>query len=220
MEARKRRAPPRQESASSEDNEASDDSESWHSDSSHTQRVPSLLNQEFVTWQEFTDGFKKHSEDTYQTYANRTSTSRAARNKRVTKHYQDRGEEPPDSELFHDETFPYYIVSYECTYAGKYRNRGKGKRPRQKVRSIGCKAKLNVLLQREEDSYHLKISMHQTSHNHSLGKYSHKRLPKKRLQLPAEELATVDMLRKAGLSRKKILRYIWDNTSSEHGRCA
>ncbi|KAK1930272.1 Zinc finger SWIM domain-containing protein 3 [Phytophthora citrophthora] len=74
---------------------------------------------------------------------------------------------------------------------------------------------LNILLQRKEESYYLKISVHQSSHNHSLDKYAYRRLPKNRLYLPAEELVTMDMLRKVGLSQKKILRYIRDNTSSE-----
>ncbi|OWY99423.1 hypothetical protein PHMEG_00029572 [Phytophthora megakarya] len=35
------------------------------------------------------------------------------------------------------------------------------------------------------------------------------------MKLPAKDLTTVDMLRKDGLSRRKILRFIWDNASCE-----
>ncbi|POM74259.1 Hypothetical protein PHPALM_8812 [Phytophthora palmivora] len=115
----------------------------------------------------------------------------------------------PESELFLDETFPYYLVSYACTHSGRHRSRCSGKRPRQTVRTIGCKAR------RDGESYFLKVSVHETEHNHRLGRDSYKRLPSNRLQLPVAELATVNMLRKVGLSRKKILKYIWDNTDSE-----
>ncbi|POM78762.1 Hypothetical protein PHPALM_3673 [Phytophthora palmivora] len=141
--------------------------------------------------------------------------SRTARSTRVQNHYTNQQGTAPESELFLDETFPYYLVSYACTRSGRQKSGGYGKRPRQTVRTIGCKARMNVLLQRDGESYFLKVSVHETEHNHRLGRDSYTRLPSNRLQSPVAELATVNMLRKVGLSRKKILKYIWDNTDSD-----
>jgi hypothetical protein len=74
---------------------------------------------------------------------------------------------------------------------------------------------LNMLLQHDGDAYILKVSVHNAGHNHHLGPKPFKRLHQNRLNLATKEVATVDMLRKVGLSRRKILRFIWDNTNSE-----
>ncbi|KAL4130570.1 hypothetical protein PRIC2_006566 [Phytophthora ramorum] len=143
----------------------------------------------YESWTAFETAFAAYSKATFQTFSKRTSTTRSARNKGIKDGYAKRNKETPEYELFLDESFPYYLVSYECTHAGKHRNRGMGKRPRHTVRSIDCKAKLNVLLQREGDRYFMK--------------------------LPKADVANVDMLRKVGVSREKILKYIWDHTDCE-----
>ncbi|KAG3083596.1 hypothetical protein PI125_g19711 [Phytophthora idaei] len=128
--------------------------------------VSSLVNERFDKWDEFLPSLKK-------TYVKRTSTSRDARNRSVQARYSAGGDPTPERELFQDETFPYYLISYECTHTGKHRTRGGGLRPRQHVRSTGCLAKINLLLWREQDSYFLKVSVH---HNHQIGKLSFKHL--------------------------------------------
>ncbi|KAG3050226.1 hypothetical protein PC121_g18502 [Phytophthora cactorum] len=122
-------------------------------------------------WDEFLPSFKN-------TYVKRMSTSRDARNRSVQARYSagGGGNPTPERELFQDETFPYYLISYECTHTGKHRTRGGGLLPRQHVRSTGCLAKINLLLRREEDSYFLKVSVHHNHQNHQIGKLSFKRL--------------------------------------------
>ncbi|KAL4110161.1 hypothetical protein PRIC1_001854 [Phytophthora ramorum] len=175
----------------------------------------SLQGEMYESWTAFETAFAAYSKATFQTFSKRTSTTRSARNKGIKDGYAKRNKETPEYELFLDESFPYYLVSYECPHAGKHRNRGMGKRPRHTVRSIDCKAKLNVLLQREEDRYFMKVSLHFSTHNHRSGRDEYVNLSENRLQLPKADVANVDMLRKVGVSRKKILMYIWDHTDCE-----
>ncbi|OWZ09543.1 LOW QUALITY PROTEIN: hypothetical protein PHMEG_00017738 [Phytophthora megakarya] len=138
--------------------------------------ILSLQGETFASWQEFESAFKEYFDDTSQELVKRASTSRVARNKRLTQIHADRRDEVPESELFHDEFFPCYLVSYVCTNGGEPRNRGSGN---FRVKPF---AQLAV---------------------------------RRRMKIPAKHLATVDMLCKAGLSRRKLLRFIWDNTSCE-----
>ncbi|KAG3135683.1 hypothetical protein PI126_g18142 [Phytophthora idaei] len=68
--------------------------------------VSSLVNERFDKWDEFLPSLKK-------TYVKRTSTSRDARNRSVQARYSAGGDPTPERELFQDETFPYYLISYE-----------------------------------------------------------------------------------------------------------
>ncbi|KAE9225799.1 hypothetical protein PF004_g11829 [Phytophthora fragariae] len=106
---------------------------------------------------------------------------------KIEARYAKAGSEAPASELLKNPEFPLYLVSYLCTHAWEPRNRGSGKRPRRNVRPVGCKAKLHVLQRREGD----------------------------RMRLNSSELADVNTLRRVGVARKKILKYIWENTDSE-----
>lgn len=76
-------------------------------------------------------------------------------------------------------------------------------------------AQLHVLQRREGDRYFLVVSVHHTEHNHRVGKTEYEQIPRHRMRLNSSELADVNTLRRVGVARKKILKYIWDNTDSE-----
>ncbi|KAE9107386.1 hypothetical protein PF010_g12283 [Phytophthora fragariae] len=87
--------------------------------------------------------------------------------------------------------------------------------PRRIVRPVGCKAKLHVLQRRDGDRYFLVVSVHLTEHNCRVGKTEYEQIPRHRIRLNSSELADVNTLRRVGVARKKILKYIWENTDSE-----
>ncbi|KAE9107517.1 hypothetical protein PF005_g12728 [Phytophthora fragariae] len=74
---------------------------------------------------------------------------------------------------------------------------------------------LHVLQRRDGDRYFLVVSVHLTEHNCRVGKTEYEQIPRHRIRLNSSELADVNTLRRVGVARKKILKYIWENTDSE-----
>ncbi|KAE8995795.1 hypothetical protein PF011_g16173 [Phytophthora fragariae] len=177
--------------------------------------TPSLLNKTFDSCDEFNSQFTAFCKRTHQHFYKRTSTTRQQRNTKIEARYAKAGSEAPASELLENPEFPLYLVSYLCTHAGEPRDRGSGKRPRRNVRPVGCKAKLHVLQHREGDRYFLVVSVHHTEHNHRVGKTEYEQIPRHRMRLNSSGLADVNTLRRVGVARKKILKYVWENTDSE-----
>ncbi|ETI51615.1 hypothetical protein F443_05080 [Phytophthora nicotianae P1569] len=73
------------------------------------------------------------------------------------------GKEPD----LYDETLKYYARTFICTHGWDFKPRGRGDRTNHTVR--GCKARLNAVLNRDKGVYTVRISKHQSTHNHSVG---------------------------------------------------
>ncbi|KAE8980055.1 hypothetical protein PF005_g21667 [Phytophthora fragariae] len=209
----------REESDESAYSEEEHDGEAEKTDTRYQENVlvstPSLLNKTFDSCDEFNSQFAAFCKLTHQHFYKRTSTTRQQRNTKIEARCVKAGSEAPASELLENPEFPRYLVSYVCTHAGEPRDRGSGKRPRRNVRPLGCKAKLHVLQRRDGDRYILVVSVHHTEHNHRVGKAEYEQIPRHRMRLNSSELADVNTLRRVGVARKKILKYIWENTDSE-----
>ncbi|KAE9253396.1 hypothetical protein PF004_g1525 [Phytophthora fragariae] len=215
----RQKRPAREESDESAYSEEEHDGEAEKTDTHYRENVlvatPSLLNKTFDSCEEFNSQFAAFCKRTHQYFYKRTSTTRQQRNTKIEARYAKTGSETPASEPFENLEFPLNLVSYLCTHAGEPRDRGSGKRPRRNVRPVGCKAKLHVLQRREGDRYFLVVSVHHTEHNHRVRKTEYEQITRHRMRLNSRELAEVSTLRWVGVARKKILKYIWENTDSE-----
>lgn len=109
--------------------------------------------------------FCRYQKETFQVYKLRTSNSVRDRNRETKKRAARLGKKP---DLF-DDTHKYYARTFICTHGWNFKPRGRGDRTNHTVRGIGCKARLNAVLNRDEGVYTVRISKHQSSHNHSVG---------------------------------------------------
>ncbi|KUF93547.1 hypothetical protein AM588_10004745 [Phytophthora nicotianae] len=110
-----------------------------------------------------------------------------------------------------------YAKTIICTHGGKHRYRGKGKRPRQEVRPMGCMTQINVCVQlvsEQPSKFAVCVSKTALTHNHKLGLRSYKHYAANRMSVNGEVLETVDSLWKAGAKTKSILKFIVENSDS------
>ncbi|ETO67853.1 hypothetical protein F444_15270 [Phytophthora nicotianae P1976] len=110
-----------------------------------------------------------------------------------------------------------YAKTIICTHGGKHRYRGKGKRPRQEVRPMGCMTQINVCVQlvsEQPSKFAVCVSKTALTHNHKLGLRSYEHYAANRMSVNGEVLETVDSLWKAGAKTKSILKFIVENADS------
>ncbi|KAG1707072.1 hypothetical protein DVH05_026268 [Phytophthora capsici] len=98
--------------------------------------APPLERAQFDSWESFHSYLSKYSARTYQSFRVRTNNKVEERNKKIAKL-------KTGAPLIPSEWIV-YSKTLICTHAGKYKSRGKGKRPRQEVRSTLCGAKINA----------------------------------------------------------------------------
>ncbi|ETL94916.1 hypothetical protein L917_07208 [Phytophthora nicotianae] len=110
-----------------------------------------------------------------------------------------------------------YNKTLVCTYAGKYKARGKGKRPRQEVRTTQCGAQINACVRvvkgsADDPIFSLCVTVAKLQHNHPRTRQNYEQYASVRTELPSAAVETVDVLRKMGAKKKSILQYIHDNS--------
>ncbi|ETI55939.1 hypothetical protein F443_01430 [Phytophthora nicotianae P1569] len=108
-----------------------------------------------------------------------------------------------------------YGKTFICTHSGRYKPRGKGKRKRQQSRAIECGAQINACVQVQDKSiptFVLRVTSARLVHNHPLNKRTFYQYPHVRTALEPDVLSTGNELRKAGAKKKRILKYIHDNS--------
>ncbi|KAF1786722.1 hypothetical protein GQ600_24426 [Phytophthora cactorum] len=104
-----------------------------------------------------------------------------------------------------------------CTHGVNHRYRGKGKRPRQEVRPMGCTGQINACIQVVSDSpvkFAVCVTKTALTHNHNVGLRSHKHYLSSRLTVNDKVLDTIDSLRKPGAKTKNIFKFIVENSDS------
>ncbi|ETK79313.1 hypothetical protein L915_14823, partial [Phytophthora nicotianae] len=201
-------------SASVDDSSPSDTSESrTSSDHSagggYSVTCPDLSKTEFESWDDF-HGYL----DLYQKEAFQVNNAHIIRmyslNKQIDSAKKSSSEIiPPD--------WGTYAKTIICTHGGKHRYRGKGKRPRQEVRPMGCMTQINVCVQlvsEQPSKFAVCVSKTALTHNHKLGLRSYEHYAANRMSVNGEVLETVDSLWKAGAKTKSILKFIVENSDS------
>ncbi|KAE9285248.1 hypothetical protein PF001_g21996 [Phytophthora fragariae] len=139
----------------------------------------------------------------------RTNNKVSARNKKI--------KESGSTKPLVPEEWVFYGKTFVCTHAGKYNARGQGKRKRQQSRALECEAQINACVQvvdndAEVPEFVVRFTTWRLYHNHGLSEYTFRQYPRNRNALESEVLATVDTLRKAGASKKRIQQYIHENS--------
>ncbi|ETO77710.1 hypothetical protein F444_07122, partial [Phytophthora nicotianae P1976] len=94
--------------------------------------APPLERTQFDSWESFHSYLNEYSAMTNQSFRVRTNNKVGERNKKIAKM-------KTSAPLIPNEWIV-YNKTLVCTHAGKYKARGKGKRPRQEVRATQCGA--------------------------------------------------------------------------------
>ncbi|KAE9080927.1 hypothetical protein PF010_g22202 [Phytophthora fragariae] len=148
-------------------------------------------------------------EEEPESFRVRTNNKVSARNKKI--------KESGSTKPLVPEEWVFYGKTFVCTHAGKYNARGQGKRKRQQSRALECEAQINACVQvvdndAEVPEFVVRFTTWRLYHNHGLSEYTFRQYPRNRNALESEVLATVDTLRKAGASKKRIQQYIHENS--------
>ncbi|POM69320.1 Hypothetical protein PHPALM_14399, partial [Phytophthora palmivora] len=156
-------------------------------------------------WGDLEAYLKSYSKRTFQIYSVRTNTPVQKRNERMEANMSCCRPIP--------EEFKFYNKTYVCTHYGSpRRSTGRGARPHQHSRRIGCEAQINACV-REAGGRKVCITKQKTGHNHAVGEEVYQHYHEARTVSDDEVLATVQTLHRAGASRKRILEYITENTN-------
>ncbi|KAE8897292.1 hypothetical protein PF006_g4714 [Phytophthora fragariae] len=115
-----------------------------------------------------------------------------------------------------------YNKTLICTHGGTFKSRSKGKRARQESRATKCGAKINVCdcVTNKKSDYQvfaLCVTRAELPHLHKLDPTTYQYYASVRTSLPARVVDTVDILRKAGAKKKRILEYILENAGNSVG---
>ncbi|ETN00143.1 hypothetical protein PPTG_18147 [Phytophthora nicotianae INRA-310] len=92
---------------------------------------------QFDSWESFHAYLNAYMAQTYQSFRIRTNNKVQERNRKIKK-------QNATAPLIPEEWI-WYNKTLVCTHAGSYKTRGKGKRPRQEVRSTECCAQVCIL---------------------------------------------------------------------------
>ncbi|KAF4131275.1 FAR1 DNA-binding domain [Phytophthora infestans] len=209
--SRRLSSPPRHSSSSDSVDESDSSSEDQHeptpmrlSPLESTSRVPELDVKLFADWEDLERYLGSYSRRTHQLYSVRTATPVQVRNERIKKSRNPIKPIPV--------TFSFYNKTYVCTHHGRpRRSRGKGKRPKQHSRKIGCPAQINACV-RETGGWEVCATKQITEHNHEISADAYENYHEARQISDEEVLSTVRTLHRAGANRKRILEYISENT--------
>ncbi|ETN08659.1 hypothetical protein PPTG_22939 [Phytophthora nicotianae INRA-310] len=169
--------------------------------------APPLQRSEFESWEDLESYLSEYMKQTYQSFRVRTNNTVAARNNKIRSTGSKRPLLPVEWEN--------YGKTFICTHSGRYKPRGKGKRKRQQSRAIECGAQINACVQVQDKSiptFVLRVTSARLVHNHPLNKRTFYQYPHVRTALEPDVLSTVNELRKAGAKKKRILKYIHDNS--------
>ncbi|KAE9246814.1 hypothetical protein PF004_g4616 [Phytophthora fragariae] len=103
-----------------------------------------------------------------------------------------------------------YNKTLICTHGGTFKSRSKGKRARQESRATKCGAKINVCdcVTNKKSDYQvfaLCVTRAELPHLYKLDPTTYQYYASVRTSLPARVVDTVDILRKAGAKKKRIL---------------
>jgi len=159
---------------------------------------------------------------TFQLYICKTSTSAASRNQRMAKNHDPRILNSGDTWLIPTE-IKVYSKTMVCTHAGVRQSRGKGIRPKQSNRAMGCPARMNVLTKRipgrdnsRASGWKVLVTQHTAMHNHPLDAETYMSYPRNRRVEDPVVLEAVNALRTAGVKQGKIRKYIAEKEPTKH----
>ncbi|KAL3669994.1 hypothetical protein V7S43_005365 [Phytophthora oleae] len=151
----------------------------------------------FDGWSSFHSYIAEYQAVTYQLARLRTSKTVSSRNKQIS------GSESRMQMM--PETFVHYAKTLECTYGGKYKSRGSGKRPRQETSQMEYPMPINAcvkLVDAAAPKWAVCVTKTSLQHNHQLNKNTFNHYPSTRLAIPENVVKTVDLLQKAGAKKK------------------
>ncbi|KAI9985189.1 hypothetical protein PInf_004514 [Phytophthora infestans] len=165
----------------------------------------------FSSWESFHAFLNEYSAQTYQSFRVRTNNKVEERNKKIKK----ASSRAPLIPL----EWGMYNKTLVCTHAGTFKSRGKGKRARQESRATRCGAQINACIRvinnkPDDPEFALCVTTAKLAHNHRLDRMTHQQYASVRTALPTRVVDTVDILRKAGAKKKRILEYILENADN------
>ncbi|KAF1782157.1 hypothetical protein GQ600_20367 [Phytophthora cactorum] len=131
---------------------------------------PDLAKAEFVSWEVLHSYLDLYQKETFQVLRTRSTKSVAERNMQIKNAQNSSAEVIPDE-------WEVYAKTIICTHGGKYRCRGKGKRPRQEVRLMGCTTQINACVQGVSEppvKFAVCVTKTALTHNHKLGLRAYK----------------------------------------------
>ncbi|KAG3097426.1 hypothetical protein PI124_g10211 [Phytophthora idaei] len=149
----------------------------------------------------------KRSRDTKRRHANCTRLEPKTRSLNASRRTVAARERVIAPALF-DESFEYYTKTVICTYGWKFKPRGTGTRTNHTIRSIGCPAKLNAVLTKDEhDNYTVRVTKPRNVYNRIVNRgvyYSYAEARK--ITSPGTRSVVKTLVH--GGSKQKILRYL------------
>ncbi|KAG3233765.1 hypothetical protein PI124_g21165 [Phytophthora idaei] len=131
---------------------------------------PDLAKTEFVSWEALHSYLDLYQKETFQVLRTRSTKSVAERNMQIKNAQNSSAEVIPDE-------WEVYAKTIICTHGGKYRCRGKGKRPRQEVRLMECTTQINACVQGVSEppvKFAVCVTKTALTHNHKLGLRAYK----------------------------------------------
>ncbi|ETN20845.1 hypothetical protein PPTG_01224 [Phytophthora nicotianae INRA-310] len=164
---------------------------------------------EFDSWEDLESYLAEYTKGTHQSFRILTKNTVTAHNAKI----RPTGSNKP---LLPNEWVNYGKTSI-CTHSGTYKSRGKGKGKwkRLQSRAMECEAQINACVQVDDakvPTFILRITSARLVHNHPVNKLTYNQYPHVRTALESDVVGTVNELRKAGAKKKRILKYIHDNT--------
>ncbi|ETN00144.1 hypothetical protein, variant [Phytophthora nicotianae INRA-310] len=147
---------------------------------------------QFDSWESFHAYLNAYMAQTYQSFRIRTNNKVQERNRKIKK-------QNATAPLIPEEWI-WYNKTLVCTHAGSYKTRGKGKRPRQEVRSTECCAQINACVRVVNGSTHdpvfaLCVTTAKLQHNHPLTLSNYEQYSSVCTALAPSRVETVDVLR-------------------------
>ncbi|KAE8914006.1 putative 3-hydroxyisobutyrate dehydrogenase-like 1 [Phytophthora fragariae] len=145
------------------------------------------MEQCFDSWEEFHQAMEEYCEATHQPMRLRTSDSAKAVNSRAAK--RNSLKEPID------ESVGFVKKLYLCTHGVKTKPRGKGKRPRQHYRYMGCPAMIRACISERKpndpegqgkNKYVVRVVAQINKHNHRLSEHLFKSYSESRVVIDDE----------------------------------
>ncbi|KUF83326.1 hypothetical protein AM587_10016089 [Phytophthora nicotianae] len=162
---------------------------------------------EFDSWEDLESYLAEYTKGTHQSFRILTKNTVTAHNAKI----RPTGSNKP---LLPNE-WVNYGKTYICTHSGTYKSRGKGKWKRLQSRAMECEAQINACVQVDDakvPTFILRITSARLVHNHPVNKLTYNQYPHVRTALESDVVGTVNELRKAGAKKKRILKYMHDNT--------
>ncbi|KAG1698152.1 hypothetical protein DVH05_015142 [Phytophthora capsici] len=163
----------------------------------------------FTSWDSFHSYLDRYFAASYQVFRVRTNTTVERRNTDIRNKNSKAPEIPSEWE--------YYAKTLVCTCFGKYKSKGKSKRPRQETRLSDCKAQINAcvrLVDKAKHKFAVCITKCNPVHNHVVNRQTFYRFSSIHKVLDDDVVESVDMLRKAGAKHKNIMKFIIESTDA------